>query len=84
MNNTINIINVGLGDKRKSIIDLCSKNKFDMNLILILTCRSNTYRIRDDTNYGFWAKPERKKSININLPTCSLRLKSYNEKKNPD
>lgn len=37
MNNTINIINVGLGDKRKSIIDLCSKNKFDMNLILILT-----------------------------------------------
>ena len=52
-------------------------HEFNINFDL----QHNTYRIRDDTNYGFWAKPKRKKSININLPTCSLRLKSYNEKK---
>lgn len=34
MNNTIN---VGLGDERKLIINLRSNNKFNMNLILILT-----------------------------------------------
>ena len=52
-------------------------HEFNINFDL----QHNTYRIRDDTNYGFWAKPKRKKSIKINLATCSLRLKSYNEKK---